>query len=234
MNSNSIFIQTLRDIAPYLHYYKNKVILLYLDSRIILEPEYNILLKDIGVLCAVGVNIIVVPGTRYNIDKILGKKSISWQNQRNTDQNLISEIRTISFNIYAKLAEIVFNNTKNIKILTTGNFINVGPSATDTAQNSLVGKIYSISKQNFSNDIENGSLIIVPHILNSSSGKEYNIRSLELILEIEKSICIEKTIIYHFENLQGYNQKHHELINMNHKINLDGHILKSIFPPLSK
>src|ERR1044071_6877296 len=61
----------IREVFGYLRRYRNQVFVLKIDDHLMSRPLFSLLIKDIVMLQKIGIRIILVPGAKHSIDKVL-------------------------------------------------------------------------------------------------------------------------------------------------------------------
>src|SRR3954468_1318288 len=70
-------MQAIREVFGYLRRYRNQVFVLKVDDSLMSRPLFSLLIKDIVLLQQTGIRIVLVPGAKHFIDKVLKTYRVS-------------------------------------------------------------------------------------------------------------------------------------------------------------
>ena len=95
IKSNQIpqFVKWLRSVAPYVHLFKDKVFVIAFSGQLIQEKKLDSIIQDIALLNAMGVKIVVVYGSKPQIDEQLRLREYksNFKNGIRISDNLVME-----------------------------------------------------------------------------------------------------------------------------------------------
>ncbi len=70
--------ESIRDVIRYLRRFKNALVIIYIDDKLLDSPLFTNHIKDICRIHEAGLKVIVVPGANKRINEILEKSGIEW------------------------------------------------------------------------------------------------------------------------------------------------------------
>lgn len=183
MLDTEIFIKAerIRDVIRYIQLFKNKTIVIHIDDSIIDSPLFSSHIKDICYIHDIGMSVIIVPGARKRINEILRQSQIEWTMQKGTritKDDAMPLIKMAAFDVSNKIMTSLAAEKKTAVI---GNWVKArGKGIQDGIDFGTAGNIDKIQIDAVKTILSNGFIPIFPCIGWSTTGKPYNIGSLQL------------------------------------------------------
>ena len=183
----------IRGVIRYLQKFKNATVVIYLDDKLFDSPLFSSHIKDIALLHASGLKVVIVPGAKKRIDEVLGSANISWtykDNVRITDDEAIPLIKMAAFDV----SNIVMTNLAANKInAVIGNWVTSRAIGVLDGQDfGTAGEISRLDIDAVHKILDDGFIPIFPCIGWNSNGHPYNISSLNLAQNIATSLKADK------------------------------------------
>lgn len=185
--------QEIRSVIRYIQKFKNALVVIYIDDELIDSALFSSHMKDISLLHQAGIKIILIPGSRKKIDKILSDSDIKTEfkdGKRITPEFAMPQIKMAAFDI----SNVLMTNLASHQISATiGNWVRSRAlGVIDGTDFQSAGTIEGIQTQLIQNILENGIIPIFPCIGWSMNGKPYNISSVTLAEKIAISLKADK------------------------------------------
>lgn len=183
----------IRGVIRYLQKFKNATVVIYLDDKLFDSPLFSSHIKDIALLHASGLKVVIVPGAKKRIDEVLGSANISWaykDNVRITDDEAMPLIKMAAFDV----SNIVMTNLAANKInAVIGNWVTSRAIGVLDGQDfGTAGEISRLDIDAVHKILDDGFIPIFPCIGWNSNGHPYNISSLNLAQNIATSLKADK------------------------------------------
>ena len=183
----------IRGVIRYLQKFKNATVVIYLDDKLFDSPLFSSHIKDIALLHASGLKVVIVPGAKKRIDEVLGSANISWiykNNVRITDDEAMPLIKMAAFDV----SNIVMTNLAANKInAVIGNWVTSRAIGVLDGQDfGTAGEISRLDIDAVHKILDDGFIPIFPCIGWNSNGHPYNISSLNLAQNIATSLKADK------------------------------------------
>jgi len=185
--------KVIREVFGYIHRFKGQVFVIKINDDILDEPLFSLLIRDIVLIHQMGIKIILVPGTKNSINKVLanyGKPSESHKGMRITSNDLMPLVKLGVSDVTNKLLTLLSEGGANGVL---GNWVRareVGVLSGKDYQST--GKVESIKLDVLQNLMDDQLIPILTNIGYSNIGKPYNISSSELAVFVAKSIRAAK------------------------------------------
>lgn len=183
----------IRDVLRYIQRFKEAVVVMYIDDRVIESNLFQSHIRDICKIHEAGLQVIIVPGARKRIDEVLSQEGLSWafeEGYRITGQEAIPLIKMAAFDVSNRIMTSLAGEKKTAVI---GNWVKAkGKGIRNGIDFSTAGEIDKIQEDSIKTVLENKFIPIFPCIGWSAAGKPYNISSLELAAEIAQLLKADK------------------------------------------
>lgn len=185
--------EQIRSVIRYIKRFKNALIVIYIDDEIIGSPLFSSYIRDISLIHEVGINIVIVPGARNTIDKVLSSSNIQWtiKNEcRITTDEAMPLIKTAAFDTSNTVMTYLAGEHLTAVI---GNWVRArGKGVINGIDYGTSGEIDKLEIDAIRIIIEKGFIPIFPCIGWSLTGKPYNISSLQLAEQIAAYLHADK------------------------------------------
>jgi amino-acid N-acetyltransferase len=186
-------VDLIREVFYYQSRFGGKTIVLKIDYPILNAPHFPQLLKDMAMLRATGIEIILVPGARGWIDAVLQEYDIESEyvdGVRIATEDSIPFIRMAAFDVANRLMTLLTAFQANAVI---GNFIRArGIGVVDGVDFQHSGHVEKILKDPLQQILDQGMIPIFPCIGWNAAGKPYNLSSDEIALAVAEALQAEK------------------------------------------
>lgn len=185
--------QEIRDVIRYIQKFQNATVIIYIDDEIIDSPLFSNHIRDIALLHQAGLKVVIVPGAKKRINQVLSDSKINWitkDNIRITSQDAIPQIKMAAFDV----SNIVMTSLAANQITATiGNWVRArGKGIIDGLDYGTAGEIDKLQIDSINSILNNGFIPIFPCIGWSSTGKPYNISSINLAQQIAIKMKADK------------------------------------------
>lgn len=183
----------IRDVIRYIKKFKNAVVVVYMDDRLLDSPNYSSHIRDLCLLHEAGLKIILVPGAAKRINEILKSANISWtfhNNCRITPPEAMPLIKMAAFDVSN---QIMTSFAAEKKTSVIGNWVRArSKGVIDGFDYGTSGEIDKLQIDAVKTILENSFIPIFPCIGWSAAGKPYNISSIQLSQQIAIHLKADK------------------------------------------
>ena len=194
MNQTSIKkAENVRDVIRYLQKFKNALIVIYLDDKTISSPLFSSHIRDIALLHAAGLKVVIIPGARTRIDQVLSGANLNWtykDNIRITDDNAMPLIKMAAFDV---TNTVMTNLAANNITAVIGNWVRSrAKGVIEGFDFGAAGEIDRLDTASLNTVLNEGFIPIFPCIGWSATGKPYNISSAILAQQVAIELKADK------------------------------------------
>jgi len=218
----SLFVEKFRDAAPYIYSFRKKVFVIYFSSDLLVDNQFPSIIHDISLLHSLGVRLVLVHGSRKQIESRLQathSKSLLQDDLRVTDANEIQMIKEISGSIRFDIESLFSANLVSASMgsgtqinIVSGNFVTAKPlgiiDGVDFQHTGIVRKIDSDAIYHSLND---NDLVLLSPLGFSPTGEIFNLNSEDLATECAIALQADKLIF--ITSLDGICEANGQLIN---------------------
>ncbi|EMX2342217.1 amino-acid N-acetyltransferase [Escherichia coli] len=218
-------VEGFRHSVPYINTHRGKTFVIMLGGEAIEHENFSSIVNDIGLLHSLGIRLVVVYGTRPQIDANLAAhhhEPLYHKNIRVTDAQTLELVKqaagTLQLDITARLS-MSLNNTPlqgaHINVV-SGNFIIAQPLGVDDGVDYChSGRIRRIDEDAIHRQLDSGAIVLMGPVAVSVTGESFNLTSEEIATQLAIKLKAEKMI--GFCSSQGVT-------------NDDGDIVSELFP----
>lgn len=195
MNENLIHEKAdrIRDVIRYIKKFKNALVIIYLDDKLLDSPNFSSHIRDICLIHEAGLKVILVPGAAKRINEILTEANIKWEfhnNCRITGPEAMPLIKMAAFDVSNQIMTSLAGEKKTSLI---GNWVRArSKGVIDGFDYGTSGEIDKLQIDAIKTILDNGFIPIFPCIGWSAAGKPYNISSIDLTQQIAIHLKADK------------------------------------------
>lgn len=186
-------MQDIREVFGYLRRYRDQVFVLKIDDHLMGRPLFSLLIKDIVLLQKVGIRVILVPGAKYSIDKVLKTYRVSSpmkDDVRITSEEAMPLVKLGASNVTNVLISLLTENGANGVV---GNWVRARAiGVLNGLDYQHTGRVEKVDVALIQNMLEDQLIPIVPNIGWNLVGRDYNLSSNELAVAIAKAVKASK------------------------------------------
>ncbi len=203
MQDQSTIIDGLRQVAPYVSAHRGILVVVALPGQIVVEQLLSRLIADITRLSDLGINLVLVPGIRPQIDQRLATLGIESQRVdglRVTDKNVlpvvIEEAGRVLIQMDAMLSCGWLTQSHDVHLrAVSGNFVAALPYGIhDGVDFCYTGVVHKIDVKGIRRLLSADQLVVLPPLGYSSTGEVFNLRAEDLAMRLAVDLSADKLI----------------------------------------
>lgn len=203
---NHAFIQAFRQSAPYINAHRGKTFVILLDGEVLMSPQMTAITQDIALLNSLGIRIVLVHGSRPQIDSVLDEQQIAsdiYLDMRITSGQVLDIIKQVSGKIRFELEALFSNSLPNTPMYganlntVSGNFITAKPLGVLEGKDFLfTGGVRRVNRVGISQQLDAGNIVLLSNLGYSSTGECFNLAAEDIALHTALAIGADKLIAY--------------------------------------
>ncbi|MDA3851403.1 MAG: amino-acid N-acetyltransferase [Spirochaetaceae bacterium] len=186
-------VDLIRQVFAYIHRFKDGLFVFRLNSKLLEHPCLPQLINDLALLHENGIQIIIVPGARIQIDRVLQAYKIDsrWVDGiRISQEESMPFIKMAAFDVCNQVMTHLASHGKNALI---GNWVKArSMGVIDGVDYSYTGRVDKVQIDNLKKALLEGYIPIFPCIGWNESGDAYNISSDELAYSLSAALKCRK------------------------------------------
>ncbi|GHF02336.1 amino-acid N-acetyltransferase [Thalassotalea profundi] len=203
-NSNKENVKWFRYAAPYINAHRGKTVVLMFGGEAVLHPNFANIIHDIALLRSLGVKLVVVHGSRPQIDERMEQRNIPRQVENNirvTDAETLVAVKdatgSLRLHIEALLTMGLVNSPMHgsqIRV-STGNFVIAKPMGVrDGIDYKYTGTVRRIDEVGIKTQLDYGSIVLLSPIGYSSTGEVFNLALEDVATQTAIALKADKLI----------------------------------------
>lgn len=214
------YVSWLRHSSPYINAHRERTFVIMLPGESIAHANFTHILHDIVLLHSLGVRLVLVHGSRPQIETRLQAAQIDstyYQQLRITDQQTLAcvieaagQLRTyIEAQLSVNMAASPMQGAK-LNVV-SGNFVAAKPCGViEGVDYQHTGEVRRINTQGIQSLLEQRTLVLLPHLGYSPTGEVFNLACEDVATQTATALGADKLIIYTAE--QGILDNQQQLI----------------------
>ncbi len=210
--NNSEYIQWFRSAAPYINAFRKKTFVLMLSGEMVKSDLFTNLIHDIALCHHLGIKLVLIHGSRYQIEEQLELHHINSQFHHNiriseaaTMPLILQAISQVRHSIDTRLSMGLPNTPmsgSDISVL-SGNFVTGMPlGIIDGIDMQYSGKVRAINATAI-HQLLDKHIVLLSNIGYSKSGESFNLPAEELATQVAISLQAEKLIFFNDEFIKN-------------------------------
>jgi amino-acid N-acetyltransferase len=186
-------VPVLREALGYVARYRGEVFVIKIESGLLDAPTFPALVRDIASLHRMGIRVVVVPGSRRQIDAVLKTWEVEAQvvdGVRVTTEESLPFVTLAAFDVCNRIMSLLAESGVNALI---GNWVKArGLGVLEGVDYHLTGAVQSLRVEILRQLMGQEFVPIVPNIGWNASGHPYNISSTQLAMELAVQLGASK------------------------------------------
>ena len=211
------FVRWFREVAPYVHDFRGKTFVIAFGGELVRDGVLNALIQDLSLLSALGVKLILVHGSRPQVNEQLRLKGYDTQFGRGTEPTSSAALECakeaageIRLDIEAAFSQGLPNTPMShakIRII-SGNFVTARPiGIIDGLDHEHTGTVRKIDVDAIKAVINQGAIVLLSPLGFSPTGDAFNLAMEDLATSAAVALRAEKLIFLtqdrHLKNEHG-------------------------------
>lgn len=209
INEPQQFVRGLRHASPYIHAFSGKTFVITISGKAIEDTNFSHLIHDIALLHSLGIRLVLVPGSRPQIEKRLAEQGAAIRyagDKRITDaaamQCVKDAVSSVRIDIEAQLSMGLAESPMaglTIRVV-SGNFVTAKPMGVrDGIDHLFTGEVRRVDEQAIRQQLDNNAIVVVPPLGYSSSSEVFNLTAHEVAAACASALGAEKLIMLNEE-----------------------------------
>ncbi|NGR08107.1 amino-acid N-acetyltransferase [bacterium SGD-2] len=198
------FVRWFRDVAPYVHDFRGKTFVVAFGGELVRDGVLNALIQDLSLLSALGVKLILVHGSRPQVNEQLRLKGYDMQFGRGTEPTSAPALECakeaageIRLDIEAAFSQGLPNTPMShakIRVI-SGNFVTARPvGVIDGIDYQHTGAVRKIDVEAMKAVINQGAIVLLSPLGFSPTGEAFNLAMEDLATSVAIALRAEKLI----------------------------------------
>ncbi|MBV6307097.1 amino-acid N-acetyltransferase [Candidimonas humi] len=198
------FVRWFREVAPYVHDFRGKTFVVAFGGELVGDGALNNLVQDLSLLSALGVRLVLVHGSRPQVNEQLRLKGFQMQFGRGTEPTSVEALECakeaageIRLDIEAAFSQGLPNTPMShahIRVI-SGNFVTARPvGIIDGVDYKHTGTVRKLDMDALRNIVSQGAVVLLSPLGFSPTGEAFNLAMEDLATSVAVSMRAEKLI----------------------------------------
>jgi len=198
------FVRWFREVAPYVHAFRGKTFVVAFGGELVQAGALNVLVQDLSLLSSLGIRLVLVHGSRPQVNEQLRLKGYTHQFDRGMSPTDAASLECakeaageIRLDIEAAFSQGLPNTPMShahIRVI-SGNFVTARPSGViDGVDYKHTGQVRKIDVDAIRQAMELGSVVLLSPLGFSPTGDAFNLAMEEMATSVAVALRAEKLI----------------------------------------
>ncbi|MCC2596395.1 amino-acid N-acetyltransferase [Pusillimonas sp. MFBS29] len=198
------FVRWFRDVAPYVHDFRGKTFVVAFGGELVSDGALNTLIQDLSLLSALGVKLVLVHGSRPQVNEQLKLKGYQIQFGRGTEPTGAEALECakeaageIRLDIEAAFSQGLPNTPMShahVRVI-SGNFVTARPvGVVDGVDYKHAGSVRKLDTEAMKSVINQGAIVLLSPLGFSPTGEAFNLAMEDLATSAAIALRAEKLI----------------------------------------
>lgn len=199
------FVRWLRDVAPYVHTFRDKTFVIAFDGELVEQGHLEDLAYDVSLLRAMGMRVVLVHGARPQIErqlKLRGKSSEFLHGVRITSADALNSVKEASGALRLSIEAAFSQGLPNTPMagsdinVVSGNFITAKPiGVVNGVDFQHTGEVRKISHDDINRQLALGNVVLLSPLGFSPTGEAFNLTNTEVASTVAAALKADKLIM---------------------------------------
>ena len=198
------FVRWFREVAPYVHNFRGKTFVVAFGGELVNDGALNNLIQDLSLLSALGVRLVLVHGSRPQVNEQLKLKGLNVRFGRNNQPTNAAALECakeaageIRLDIEAAFSQGLPNtpmSNAQIRVI-SGNFVTARPIGVIEGVDYLhTGAVRKLDSDALRSVLNQGAIVLLSPLGFSPTGEAFNLAMEDLATSVAISLRAEKLI----------------------------------------
>jgi amino-acid N-acetyltransferase len=179
------FVDWMRSVAPYIHAFRNKTFVVGFGGEVVHEGLLNALVSDVALLQAMGIQIVLVHGSRPQVEEQMslhGVRSEFSHGMRITDARALESAKEAAGEVRLDIEAAISQGLPNTPMahahisVVSGNFVTARPvGILDGVDFAHTGVVRKIDAESIRHSLANSKIVLLSPLGFSPTGEAFNL-----------------------------------------------------------
>ncbi len=198
------FVQWIRSAAPYIHAFRGRTFVIAFGGEVVADDTFLGIIHDLNLLHSLGVHLVVVHGSRPQIEAILAQQDIESRyasGLRITDAETMDCVLEANGQVRSRIEALLSLGIANSPMagarirVSTGNFITAKPlGVRDGTDMQLTGEVRRVDTDAMRARLDDGDIVLISPLGYSPTGEIFNLALEEVATQVAVRVSAHKLI----------------------------------------
>ena len=198
------FVQWIRLAAPYIHAFRGRTFVIAFGGEVVADDTFLGIIHDLNLLHSLGVHIVVIHGSRPQIEAILAQQDIESRyafGLRITDAETMDCVLEASGQVRSRIEALLSLGIANSPMagarirVSSGNFITAKPMGVrDGIDMLLTGEVRRVDTDAIQQRLDDGDIVLISPLGYSPTGEIFNLALEEVATQVAVRLAAHKLV----------------------------------------
>jgi len=198
------FVQWIRSAAPYIHAFRGRTFVIAFGGEVVADETFLGIIHDLNLLHSLGIHLVVVHGSRPQIEAILAQQDIESRyafGLRITDTETMDCVLEANGQVRSRIEALLSLGIANSPMagarirVSSGNFITAKPQGViDGIDMQLTGEVRRVDTDAIRQRLEDGDIVLISPLGYSPTGEIFNLALEEVATQVAVRISAHKLV----------------------------------------
>jgi amino-acid N-acetyltransferase len=198
------FVQWIRSAAPYIYALRDKTLVIAFGGEVVADETFLGIVHDLNLLHSLGIRLVVVHGSRPQIEAILAQQDISNRyvsGLRITDAETMDCVLEASGQVRSRIEAMLSLGIANSPMagarirVSSGNFLTGKPlGVVDGIDMQLTGEVRRVDTDAIHQRLDDGDIVIISPLGYSPTGEIFNLSLEEVATQVAVRLNAQKLV----------------------------------------
>lgn len=198
------FVQWIRLAAPYIHAFRGKTFVIAFGGEVVADETFLGIIHDLNLLHSLGVHLVVVHGSRPQIEAILAQQDIASRyafGLRITDAETMDCVLEAGGQVRSRIEALLSLGIANSPMagarirVSSGNFITAKPlGIVDGVDMLLTGEVRRVDTDAIRQRVDDGDIVLISPLGYSPTGEIFNLALEEVATQVAVRLGADKLV----------------------------------------
>lgn len=203
-NQAQQFVNWFRDSSPYIHAFRGRTFVIVFGGEVIAEQQFTTLAHDIALLNSLGIRLVLVHGTRPQIEQQLNLNNAALKfvnGLRVTDEIALQCVKQAAGTVRLEIEAILSMGLASSPMagarirVTSGNFVTAKPMGIlGGVDYQHTGEVRRIDHEAISDHLDRNAMVLLSPVGYSPTGEAFNLTAIEIATETAIALKADKLI----------------------------------------
>lgn len=199
------FINWFRTASPYIHAHRGKTFVVALSGSAVADRHFPTLVHDIALLHGLGVRLILVHGSRPQIEERLQLRNADMEyinGLRVTDNAALACVKEAAGSVRVEIEALLSTAASNSPMsgahirVASGNFVTAMPiGVRDGVDYLYTGEVRRVDTAAVIRQLDNGNMVLIPPLGYSPTGEVFNLSAVAVAGAVAAATGADKLIL---------------------------------------
>lgn len=203
-NNNTLFVESFRNSSPYINAHRGRTFVIACGGEAVADAKFSSLVHDLVLLNTLGVRVVLVHGTRPQIEQRLRERGVEMryeQGLRVTDAAALACVKEAAGMVRVEIEALFSMGLANSPMagarirVASGNYVTARPLGVRNGVDYLhTGEVRRVDVQGMEKSLDDGAIVLLSPLGYSPTGEIFNLSAEDVATSVAVELRADKLI----------------------------------------